>query len=284
LPIVAAFLVAYSFYLVAGFPTVRERLAGRRLTLYLVISAVLPYLVASLGGVVFEWEGLVRMAALALVFALWYVILPAAVIPDVAFLALVPAVLLGGYFQAVFTTADPSWRKYCVVLGHVILIQLVVMVLLLERRAGDFGFGFLPTRKEWRIGAKNFLYFILAGAPLAILLKAVHFNPHGPAWKIAGFFLGALWFLSLSEEYLLRGVLFQWIEEWTASRGAALVITSVLFGLLHLGFRGFPNWRWVLIATVLGWFCGRARITGGTIRASVVTHTLVVTTWQAFFA
>ena len=282
LPIIAAFLVAYPFYLVAGFPSLRERLAGR-LPLFLVASAVLPYLVSSLGGVRFQWTGLIRMAALALAFALWYVVLPAKPVVDVAFLALIPAVLLGRYFEAVFTTYDPAWRKYTVVLGHVILIEFAIMVLLLERRVGEFGYGFLPNRKEWRTGGLHYIYFVLVGVPLAAALKAAHFTSPAPFWKVAGFFLGSLWVLSLSEEFLLRGVLMHWIEEWTWSQTAALLATSAVFGLVHIGFRGFPNWRWVLIASVLGWFCGRARIEAGSIRASVVTHTLVVTTWQAFF-
>ncbi|HYW41690.1 MAG TPA: CPBP family intramembrane glutamic endopeptidase [Bryobacteraceae bacterium] len=283
LPIVAAFLVAYPFYLVVGFPALRERLAGRPLPAYLVVSAVLPYLVTCLGGVQFHWAGLVRMAALALAFGLWYVVLPAAAVVDIAFLALIPAVLLGKYLDAVFTTFDPAWQRYAVVLGHVILVQLAVMVLLVERRTGDFGYGFLPRWKDWRIGARNYAYFLVAGSPLALVTKAVKYNAPSSPWIVAGFFLGSLWVLSLSEEFLLRGVLWNWIEEWSSSRTVAAVATSVVFGLLHIGFRGFPNWRWVLIATVLGWFCGRARIQAGSIRASVVTHTLVVTTWQAFF-
>ena len=53
-------------------------------------------------------------------------------------------------------------------------------------------------------------------------------------------------------------------ENWTWSRTAALIITSILFGLIHLGFRGFPNWRWALVASILGWCCGRARNQAGT--------------------
>jgi len=39
----------------------------------------------------------------------------------------------------------------------------------------------------------------------------------------------------------------------------------------------------VPLAATLGWFCGRARNQAGSIRAAMVTHTLVVTTWRAFF-
>jgi hypothetical protein len=62
------------------------------------------------------------------------------------------------------------------------------------------------------------------------------------------------------------------------------VITSLLFGGVHLWFRHFPNWRWVILAGTLGWFCGRARNQAGSIRAAMVTHTLVITTWRAFLA
>ena len=45
LPVMAAFLAEYPFYLLAGFPDVRERLAGPRLPLWLAGSAVVPYLI-----------------------------------------------------------------------------------------------------------------------------------------------------------------------------------------------------------------------------------------------
>ena len=66
---------------------------------------------------------------------------------------------------------------------------------------------------------------------------------------------------------------------------ATTMITSAVFGLVHLGFGGqFPNWRWVAVATVLGWCCGHARNQAGGIRAGVVTHALAVATWRGFFA
>jgi membrane protease YdiL (CAAX protease family) len=286
LPMIAAFLVAYPFYLVTGFAELRASVAGRALPAYLLASALLPYLVSCLGAVEFHWAGLARMAGLALGMAFWYRVLPRIAVVDLAFLAIVPAVLLGKYFDGVFPTHDPSWRRYAVVLGHIVLIQLAVMVLLEIRHTGDFGYGFLPQGKDWRIGATHFVYFLLIGTPLALLLKAVRFSGPTPAWDIAGFFLGSLWVLSLSEEFLLRGVLWSRIEQWSGAQAAAHALTSVIFGLVHLAFpnfRAFPNWRWAILATVLGWLCGRARIEAGNIRAGIVTHTLVVTTWQAFF-
>jgi uncharacterized protein len=52
---------------------------------------------------------------------------------------------------------------------------------------------------------------------------------------------------------------------------------------VHLWFRTFPNWRWAVLAGVLGWFCGRARNQAHSIRAGMVTHALAVATWRGFF-
>jgi membrane protease YdiL (CAAX protease family) len=62
-----------------------------------------------------------------------------------------------------------------------------------------------------------------------------------------------------------------------------LLTASVLFGLAHLPFRKFPNWRVAIIAGVLGLFCGLALIKARSVKASMVTHALVVTTWRMFF-
>jgi membrane protease YdiL (CAAX protease family) len=190
--------------------------------------------------------------------------------------------MLGRYFDSIYP--KPYHGVDATYLGKLALIQMTVMILTLERRIPETGYGFLPKWNEWRIGALHFLYFIPAGLPLALGLKAVRFAAPAPLWMIAGTFLGMLWVVVLFEEFLFRGVLQQWIEEWTWSRTAALFVTSLLFGLAHLWFRSFPNWRWVPVATLLGWVCGRARNEAGSIRAGMVTHVLVVTTWRAFFA
>ena len=272
----AAFLVSYPFYLLPAFPALRARLAGRRLQIYVVVVAILPYLACCLGAVAFEWSALLRLAALGLAMGLWYVVLPAHAVVDLAFLALIPAVLLGKFFDPIYVSLVPGWKDL-IVLGHISLIAIAVIVLLQQRRLSDFGYGFLPSRLDCQIGLLHAVYFLLIGIPLAILFGAIR-PPHMvPLWKVAGSFLGFLWVLSLSEEFLVRGVLLHWIEQWTRNLTSALLISSLVFGLVHLWFGEFPNFRWVALAAVLGWFCGRARIQAGNIRAGMVTHALVVT-------
>jgi len=285
LPVVAAFLAEYPFYLAAGFPAVRERLAGPRLPAILLASVLLPYLICSLNVPGFQWMAVARLAALVLALGLWYRVLPATVLADAAFLLLVAFVMLGRYFDGIY---PELFRQKLSILGTLALFYTSVLVLMLERRIHETGFGFLPTRRDWAVGALHYGYFLVLGAPLALALDAVHLSKAAPVWTVAGTFLGFLWVVALWEEFLFRGVLQQWLEEWTWAFGAqsrtiALAMTAAVFGLAHLWFRGFPNWKWALIATLLGLVCGHARNQTGGIRAGVVTHALVVATWRAFF-
>jgi uncharacterized protein len=281
LPALAAFLVEYPFYLVPAFRSVRDEFAGARLPIFLVASALLPYLVWSLAATVFAWTSVVKLTALALSLGLWYRVFPSHPVSDIGFLALVVAVKIGRFASSIFPAQFKGVEV--AILGDLALFQITVMVLMLERRIRETGYGFIPSRKDWRIGAINFLYFLPIGFGIALALKAVRLVKPGDPLKLAGYFLGWLLVLTLAEEFIFRGVLQQWLEDWTWSRKTALVITSVLFGAVHLWFRTFPNWKWVVIAGVLGWFCGRARNQAGSIRAAMVTHTLVITTWRAFF-
>ncbi|HUB82923.1 MAG TPA: CPBP family intramembrane glutamic endopeptidase [Bryobacteraceae bacterium] len=286
LPVVAAFLLEYPFYLVPAFPPLRERLAGARLPIFALAAAVLPYLACCAGAISFTWTGLIRVSALALALSLWFVVLPASRIVDAAYLALWAAVLLGRYFNPIYTPLHPEFHdlKNVIVIPHLSMISIAVMALILQRRVPETGYGFIPRRREWRIGMVHFLYFIPIGLPLALVMRAARLAAPKPIWYIAATFLGMLWVASLSEEFFVRGVLQQWMEDWTASRSGALWTTSIIFGLLHLWLGGFPNFKLALVAAILGWFCGHARNEANSIRASMVTHALVATTWRAFFA
>ena len=286
-PVLAAFLLEYLFYLVPGFENARDALAARLtpvpLAFALAATAVIPYLIYSVGTHQFHWEALARLAALACTVSLWYIVLPRAPVVDVCFLLLLGAVVLRRFFSSIFFAPVPGLDLQ--ILGQLMLIRLGAMAMLLLRHAGAAGFGFVPSRVEWAIGVRNFLLFLPLGIPLALLTGLIRFTPGNFAlWKSVGTFFGILWVVALSEEFFFRGLLQRWLSDWTGSARLALAATSVAFGLCHLGFRAFPNWRMALVSTALGWFCGRAFLQARGIRAAMVTHALVVTAWRSVFS
>jgi membrane protease YdiL (CAAX protease family) len=166
-------------------------------------------------------------------------------------------------------------------------IRTGIIVILRTRPQPGLNFGFIPSAREWKVG---FLCYAALLPPLSVVLLATGFArlaPVSPLWKLAlvaaGTFLGILWVVALGEEFLFRGLLQQWVERWTGSAIAALLVASTLFGLVHLGFRQFPNWRFAVLAALAGLFYGTAFRRGGGVRAAMVCHALTVATWRALF-
>ena len=279
-PVLAAFLVEYPLYLLPGFPELRERFA-HRLPWFLVISFLAPYFVYAWNTGEFRWMAFLQLAALSTALSLWYQVLPPAPLADAAFLLLAAAVVLRGYLDPIY--ASPISGLHLEILGYLALRRLCIMEMLVGRRMDGIGFGFVPSWVEWKIGLRHFLYFLIVGAPLAWATRLLRLGPGMPVWKVVGLFFGMLWVVALPEEFFFRGLLQQWVGRWTGRPALALVIASILFGAAHLGFRGFPNWRFALAAAVAGWFYGRAYRQAGSIRAGMVTHALVVTLWRACF-
>jgi uncharacterized protein len=78
-------------------------------------------------------------------------------------------------------------------------------------------------------------------------------------------------------------VMLQGLGRWLKNNTAGLILSSVAFGLVHLPFRDFPNWKFALVAAIAGLFYGRAYSQAGGIRAAMITHALVNTTTRIFF-
>ncbi len=249
-------------------------------------SAILPYLAYAPATGLFRWTALAQLAGLAALLSFWYVVLPRRPALDLVFIAIVAAVLLANPFASIYGTPAP--RLKLAILGQLMWTRLSIFAALSLARMEVDGFGFWPTAKEAAAGALNFLFF----APLGILLGwatgFARFNPRGGDWwQAAGIaiatFLGMLWVVALREEFFFRGLLQEWLSKWMNSQWVGLVVASVLFGLVHQPFREFPKWRFVLLATVAGFFYGRAYLAARSIRAAMITHALVNTTWQLLF-
>jgi membrane protease YdiL (CAAX protease family) len=283
--VLPALLLEAAMYAGTGFESVRawlRRLAWRGRIL-LVVSAAVPYLVMSLAFGNFRAGNLALLLALAAAAVFWRRLFPEHIACDLLFLFFAAWVFAGKTLSGIYV--NPAGAPALDILGRMMWIRLLAMVLLL-RGAEGAEFGFLPTARDWRTGA---LYYLFALPPvlalswwLGIVRGMVDVTPR-IVLLAAGTFLGFLWVAGLAEEFFFRGILQPLVQKLVGSAWLGLAITSVTFGLAHLGFRGFPNWRFAFVAGVCGVFYGLAYARAKSVLASTVTHALLVMTWRVFF-
>jgi membrane protease YdiL (CAAX protease family) len=276
IPLAAAFLIEFPFYLLPAFSP--QRLSR---PLALAVSCLLPYLVYSVPTGEFRFTNFALLIGIALVLSFWFALLPKHPVTDFLYLAVAAAIYISKAFDTIFISPIPKLQ--IAVLGHIMLIRTCALAIL-AIRGTDIEFRFLPSARECRIGLAWFAALVPA---CAIALWAVKLNvtPHPAvhAWLILPEFLGILWVVALSEEFAFRGLLQQWFEQWTSSPAIALVTASILFGCAHLGFNHiFPNWRFAIVAAVFGLCCGLAWRQSRTIQSAMVTHALGAALYRIF--
>ena len=285
IPLALAFLAEYPFYLLPGFPAARKRLmalGGPQAAAILTLSAILPWLIYALGTGHFNWPALVLLTCIASLMCFWFVAFPAHPVADVLYLCLFAATILLKIFAKIYPAPMPKLDVS--ILGHVMLIRVMAFSFVAIRGHVDADYRFLPTAREWLAGLRWFAFLlpVVAAAYWALGLVRLRDHPLNILLVVATFF-GILWVTAISEEFIFRGLLQPWLERWTARPVLALIVTSLLFGSVHLGFHGpFPNWRFSLCAAILGLFCGLARRQTGGIQAGMVAHAVTVAVWKMF--
>ena len=290
-PVAAAFLMEFPFYLLAGFDAPRqwlEKQGNVRVAWALTLSGILPWLAYSVPTGEFHLLPLAGLLIITGAVSFWYIALPPGALTDAAFLVIPAAVMVEKVFDQIY--ASPIPKVQLGILGQVMLIRTAAMAILLVRKnAGgepvDVEFRFWPNSREWLVGVRYFAMLIPFAGLAYWGLGLVKFRDHPyNVLQAAGTFFGILWVVAISEEFFFRGLIQQWIGKWTSSPVAALAIASILFGSVHLGFNHrFPNWRFALVAAIAGVFYGLAWRKTKSIQASMVSHALTVTLWRVFF-
>jgi membrane protease YdiL (CAAX protease family) len=294
LPVALAFLAEYPFYLLPGFPAARAAFIAhgkRRGAGLLAASAILPWLIYAFGTGHFHWAALVLLTSVTILMCFWFVAFPAHPAADLIYLSLFAAIILLKVFARVYPAPWPKIDTS--VLGHIMLVRVMAFSFVAIRN-GTHGnssiaaeYRFIPTAREWLAGLRWFIFLLpVAGAEYWALGLVAPRMPHPMnIGLVVGTFFGILWLTALSEEFIFRGLLQPWLEKWTSSPVLALVVTSLLFGSIHLSFHfhgTFPNWRFSIVAAILGLFCGLARRKTGGIQAGMVAHALTVAVWKMF--
>lgn len=284
-----AFLLELTFYASLASENVRarlERLPPAMFAVALTLAALAPYCLATLALGTFEWRALGWIALLAAAVSFWYILLPKSPGADLLLLVFMATVWIAKLFPLWYVSSYP--KLYLPVLGQLMWFRTGLFAMLSIRRVQGVGFGFWPRAREWKIGLVHFAIFLPLAAALAwaIGFAGPRVPPQG--WEktsllAIGTFFGILWVVALTEEFFFRGLLQQWLTAWTRSEWLGLIAASLLFGAVHVFYRLFPNWKLAILAAVAGIFYGLAFRRAKSIRASMVTHALVVTTWKIFF-
>ena len=198
-------------------------------------------------------------------------------------------VVLGGVWAAVkFGPSHWVWPypggKLAYVLTVLLAVNVALAVFVLLRRIDGIGYN-IGWGRHWE-------FFVLASfavfACIAIFVgEAIHFISFAPRWsewKTLPFTAAAiLVFTAWPEEFLFRGLLQNMLSRASRSDLAGWWTASVLFGFSHITNLGFPNWRYVLLASIAGFFYGWTWRKTGSIFASALVHALVDTLWHFLF-
>jgi len=152
------------------------------------------------------------------------------------------------------------------------------------RRLDGIGYAF----NWWRGFGWNILFNLAAfgaiAVPLGIKMGFLTYEPSLArlrALPVAA--LGIFFFTAWPEEFLFRGVLQNLFSRTFKNQWAGLAIASICFGLSHILHAPFPNWKYVILATIAGFFYGRAWMKTGSLFPSTVVHALVDISWHVLF-
>jgi len=130
----------------------------------------------------------------------------------------------------------------------------------------------------------SFIAFACIAIPLG---QAIHFIQFEPQWwelkSLPLVALGILFFTAWPEELLFRGLLQNMLSRALNNELAGWWTASILFGLSHITNMGFPNWRYVILASIAGFFYGWTWRKTGSIFASALVHAAVDTAWHFLF-
>ena len=248
-----------------------------------VVIWCLPYLVYCAGTGDFRWTSLGRLVATSGIVLLMYRVFPvrnpgrlcwqdAAV--GVWLIAIVLLHGLGGVWMV------PVNLDF---MGRLFLIAVASWCWIFVRPVPNLGYDFHITGKVAKASAVNFVWFALIAIPLGLALRFTAWNPRWRGLALFGAdYLEIFLFIALLEELFFRGFLQNLISNSLKSWKWGQLIASCLFGLFHILHAPFPNWRYVALATVAGWFYGSAFRQGGSLAASSLMHAMVDTVWRTW--
>jgi uncharacterized protein len=173
-------------------------------------------------------------------------------------------------------------------LAYIFTVLLCVNIALaafaLLRRVNGIGYSIGWGRHWGFFILASYIVFACIAIPLGRAIPFIEFDPQWPQLKSLPLVsLGILFFTAWPEEFLFRGLLQNMLARASKSDLAGWWTASILFGFSHITNMGFPNWRYVILASIAGFFYGWTWRKTGSIFASALVHAAVDITWHFFF-
>jgi len=197
--------------------------------------------------------------------------------------------LLAGVWVAVkFGPSHQVWPYPGGLLRYAFTVLLALDIALaafvLMRRVPGIGYSIGWGQRWGRYVFGSFGVFACIAIVLGLAMHFISFAPQWNAWRTLPFTALAILFLTAwPEEFLFRGLLQNMLSRASKSDLAGWWTASVLFGFSHITNMGFPNWRYVVLASIAGLFYGWTWRKTGSIFASAIVHALVDVLWHFLF-
>jgi uncharacterized protein len=255
-----------------------------RLVLFLALW-LLPYLIYAAGTHDFRWPALLKLLALAVSTVFVYTRFPPRRADVFSWQDAVVAVLLIGFVMTGQMKGIWNVPVNLDFLNRLFLITIASWCWTFVRVVPELGYSFRISRDVLRQAAFNFALFAAIAIPLSLAMGFTRWNPR---WTgLAPFllsFLQIFLFIAVLEELFFRGFLQSLLSKSLGSWVAGQAAVSVLFGLFHILHPPVPNWQYVALATVAGWFYGSAFRKTGSLMTSSLVHAGVDTVWRTWLS
>jgi uncharacterized protein len=174
--------------------------------------------------------------------------------------------------------------KLAYVFTVLLSLNVALAAYLLVRRFNGIGYSIGWGRRWGFYVLASFIVFGCIAIPLGEGIHFIQFAPRWVEWKSMPFLaIAILLFTAWPEEFLFRGILQNILSKTCKSDLAGWWTASILFGFSHITNMGYPNWRYVILASIAGLFYGWTWRKSGSIFASAIVHALVDVTWHFLF-
>jgi uncharacterized protein len=173
-------------------------------------------------------------------------------------------------------------------LTHTLTILLAlstgVAAFVVLRRLEGVGYAIEWVRGSGWIVLSHFLSFAAIVVPLGIGIGFIAYAPSIARLRsLPVAVIGITFFTAWPEEFLFRGILQNLFSRTLKSQWVGLGAASVVFGLSHILHAPFPNWKYVILATIAGVFYGHAWMKTGSLLPGALLHALVDISWHFLF-